>query len=313
MSAGDPMEGGRVRDVVALREPLVIAPMWVFRFTFFCLTFSGWALALPSKDACPNSTPGAMIDITGCEVFALPKNNFNLRASAATCSGSNNGAIEVSAQDDDYTYTATITKSGTQVSQQTLSQGAGMTKSISALGTGSYQVCFTVEGQTGYSQCFSINIAEPPALGASASVDRSARLVTLNLSGSDKYYITHNGITTTTDKQQVTVALRSGSNTLEVNTDLGCQGVFFEEVFVSEEVIVYPNPTQGMIQVFVAGLDQSISIIIRDLSGGVRINRHVQVPQNRVVELDLTEFPSGIYLMTLSSQTIRSSEKILKK
>ncbi|MGA1385231.1 MAG: T9SS type A sorting domain-containing protein, partial [Flavobacteriaceae bacterium] len=129
----------------------------------------------------------------------------------------------------------------------------------------------------------------------------------------DKYYITHNGTTTTTDKQQVTIALRSGNNTLEVNTDQGCQGVFFEEVFVSEEVILYPNPTQGMIQVFVAGLDQSISIIIRDLSGGVRINRHVQVPQNRVVELDLTEFPSGIYLMTLSGQTIRSSEKILKK
>jgi|GEM_PF-574589 hypothetical protein len=268
---------------------------------------------MDSEDACPNSTPGAMIDVTGCEVFALPKNNFNLRASAATCSGSNNGAIEVSAQDDDYTYTATITKAGTQVSQQTLSQGAGMTKSISALGTGSYQVCFTVEGQTGYSQCFSVNIAEPPALGASASVDRSARLVTLNLSGSDKYYITHNGITTTTDKQQVTIALRSGSNTLEVNTDLGCQGTFFEEVFVSEEVIVYPNPTQGMIQVYVAGVDQSITTELRDLSGNTRIQQEVSVPRNRVIELDLTQLPTGVYVLMLSGETVRTTEKIIKE
>jgi len=268
---------------------------------------------MDSEDACPNSTFGAMIDVTGCEVFTLPKNNFNLRAAAATCSGSNNGAIEVSALDDDYTYTATITKSGTQVSQQTLSQSAGMTKSISALGTGSYQVCFTVEGQTGYSQCFSINIAEPPALGASASVDRSARLVTLNLSGSDKYYITHNGTTTTTDKQLVTIALRSGSNTLEVNTDLGCQGTFFEEVFVSEEVILYPNPTQGMIQVYVAGVDQSVSAVLRDLSGNTRIQQEMSVPQNRVIELDLTQLPTGVYVLMLSGETVRTTEKIIKE
>ena len=268
---------------------------------------------MDSEDACPNSTFGAMIDVTGCEVFTLPKNNFNLRAAAATCSGSSNGAIEVSALDDDYTYTATITKSGTQVSQQTLSPSAGMTKSISALGTGSYQVCFTVEGQTGYSQCFSINIAEPPALAASASVDRSARLVTLNLSGSDKYYITHNGTTTTTDKQQVTIALRSGSNTLEVNTDLGCQGTFFEEVFVSEEVILYPNPTQGMIQVYVAGVDQSVNVVLRDLSGNTRIQQEMSVPQNRVIELDLTQLPTGVYVLMLSAETVRTTEKIIKE
>ncbi|MEY3600717.1 MAG: hypothetical protein RLZZ463_1494 [Bacteroidota bacterium] len=230
-------------------------------------------------------------------------------SSSATCSGKNNGEITIVGNITSHTY---LVKVNNELTGE-LNQENNYTLKVNNLSTGSHSVCISVVGQQTFVRCYSINIAEPPALGASASVDRTARLVTLNLSGSDKYYITHNGTTTTTDKQQVTIALRSGSNTLEVNTDLGCQGVYFEEVFVSEEVIVYPNPTQGMIQVFVAGLDQSISIIIRDLSGGVRINRHVQVPQNRVVELDLTEFPSGIYLMTLSSQTIRSSEKILKK
>jgi hypothetical protein len=268
---------------------------------------------LDAEDICPNTTFGAMVDVTGCEVFTLPKNNFNVRATAAICSGSNNGAIEVSAQNSDYTYTATITKSGTQVSQQTLSQSAGMTKSISTLGTGSYQVCFTVEEQTGYRRCFSVKIAEPKPLSTSASLDRSARLVTLNLSGSDKYFITHNGTTTTTDKQQITIALRSGNNTLEVNTDLGCQGTFFEEVFVSEEVILFPNPTEGIIQVYVAGIDQSINTKLWDLSGNIRIQQEVKVPQNRVIELDLTQLPSGVYVLTISGETVRTTEKIIKE
>ena len=84
-------------------------------------------------------------------------------------------------------------------------------------------------------------------------------------------------------------------------------------MFVSEEVIVYPNPTQGMIQVYVAGMDQSIKTVLRNLSGNTRIQQEVSVPQNRVIELDLTQLPTGVYVLMLSGETVRTKEKIIKE
>ena len=260
-------------------------------------------------DECQNTTSGAMVDTNGCEVFNLPNNAFSVVSSSATCSGKNNGEITIVGNITSHTY---LVKVNNELTGE-LNQENNYTIKVNNLSTGSHSVCISVVGQPTFVRCYSINIAEPPALGASASVDRSARLVTLNLSGSDKYYITHNGTTTTTDKQQVTIALRSGSNTLEVNTDLGCQGTYFEEVFVSEEVIVYPNPTQGMVQVYVAGIDQSIKTELRDLSGNIRIQHEVSVPRNRVIELDLTQLPTGVYVLMLSGETVRTTEKIIKE
>lgn len=260
-------------------------------------------------DQCQNTTSGAMVDTNGCEVFNLPNNAFSVVSSSATCSGKNNGEITIVSNVTSHTY---LVKVNNELTGE-LNQENNYTLKVNNLSTGSHSVCISVVGQQTFVRCYSINIAEPPALSASVSVDNSARLATINLYGSVKYHITHNGTTTTTDKQQVNILLESGNNTLTVNTDLSCQGSFFQEVFVSEKVVLYPNPTSGALQAFVAGLDQSISLVLRDLSGGVRINRHAQVPQNRVIELDLTPFPSGIYVLMLSGQTIRSSEKIIKK
>jgi len=84
-------------------------------------------------------------------------------------------------------------------------------------------------------------------------------------------------------------------------------------VFVSDEVILYPNTTQGMIQVYVAGVDQSVSAELRDLSGNTRIQQEMSVPQNRVIELDLTQLPTGVYVLMLSGETVRTTEKIIKE
>ena len=42
--------------------------------------------------------------------------------------------------------------------------------------------------------------------------------------------------------------------------DQECQGLYFEEIFVSEEVKVYPNPTNGPLQLYVSGLDNQVTL-----------------------------------------------------
>jgi hypothetical protein len=46
---------------------------------------------------------------------------------------------------------------------------------VTGLGKGTYTVCFTVEGQDAYEQCFEVNIEEPKALSAFIDVNNDTR------------------------------------------------------------------------------------------------------------------------------------------
>jgi hypothetical protein len=87
------------------------------------------------------------------------------------------------------------------------------------------------------------------------------------MSGSERYTITLNGTSTVTSSSDLRLDLKSGMNYLEITTDLSCQGTFYEEVFVSEEVLVYPNPTTSWTQLYVGGVDTEVEISISDLNG----------------------------------------------
>ncbi|MDD3721348.1 MAG: M12 family metallo-peptidase, partial [Lutibacter sp.] len=48
------------------------------------------------EDLCPNTTPGALVDASGC--FTLLANNFTVETISETCLGKNNGQIKITAQ-----------------------------------------------------------------------------------------------------------------------------------------------------------------------------------------------------------------------
>jgi hypothetical protein len=133
------------------------------------------------------------------------------------------------------------------------------------------------------------------------------------MSGSELYTITLNGKSTVTSSSDLQLELTSGMNYLEIATDLSCQGTYYEELFVSEEVLVYPNPTPDWTQVYVGGIDSNVRITIRDISGTIYKSSDYQIPSNRVVELDLSDYISGIYFIQLSSKTVQSNLKVIKE
>ena len=90
-----------------------------------------------------------------------------------------------------------------------------------------------------------------------------------------------------TSESEITLNLESGSNKIQVNTDLDCQGSYFEEIFVSEEVSFYPNPTRGYLQVYVAGEDSEVLVKLFDGTGNLLNQKSKSVSANRVIELDL--------------------------
>ena len=258
------------------------------------------------NDECPNSELGVTVDAKGCEVFALPSNTFSVSVTSATCPDSSNGSITISSSNTDYSYRYAIDDQAPQALTDN-------TQTISNLSAGIYTVCVTVDGVSDYQRCYTIEITEPAPLVASSRIDISSRNMELDLSGSEEYQVTLNGKTFLTSKERLSLNLEPGMNRVEVATALDCQGEYFEEIFVSEEVKVYPNPTPGPLQLFVAGSDSEVEMRITSLSGNIIKRETLAVPMNRIIETSLGNLPEGLYLITLNGTTVKTTHKVIKE
>jgi len=262
------------------------------------------------EDDCPNSPEGAVVDVFGCEFFDLAANNFSIAAYEVSCNGNGDLYISVNAQDTNYTYNVTVSGSGS--GSATLSSSNGFSANIENLAAGNYDVCITVDGQDGYEQCFNVTIEGPTPLAAYSTVSYANNTVTFSLDGADQYKISHNGKITTTSQSSVVLDLEAGRNKFTVFTDSECQGTVYEEVLMSEEVVLFPNPTQGDLRVYINGTDANMDVSLLDLNGQQFISEEMEVPSDRVIQLDLTNFRDGIYFLVLKSATVSKTIKVIK-
>ena len=102
-------------------------------------------------------------------------------------------------------------------------------------------------------------------------------------------------------------------NYIEVRTDLECQGTYFEQIFVSEEVQVYPNPTMDWVQVYVGGTEKVVSMTLVDLKGNILQSGSLDVPATREVAMDLSQYPVGVYVIKLNGKNVNTSLKVIKQ
>jgi hypothetical protein len=92
-------------------------------------------------------------------------------------------------------------------------------------------------------------------------------------------------------------------------TDLGIRVINVS--LKEDEVIIYPNPSSGLITVsFEAGAYQKLELI--DLSGRVLISKSI-LKQNSEANLDLTSLATGIYSIKLSGEGKIVSKQIIKQ
>ncbi|MFM1877273.1 MAG: hypothetical protein RLZZ241_139 [Bacteroidota bacterium] len=260
---------------------------------------------LDSEDNCPESTIGAVVDVFGCAIFELPSNNFNLVATAVTCNGEQDGQIQITAQNSNYNYEVLV--NGVKAGSLTAAT------IITGLAAGSYDVCIIIEGNEIFQQCYKISIGGPVPISAIAQIDRHQLTATFLVTGGNTYFVNHNGKVTTTDKSTILVDLSKGLNQIEISTDSACQGTYFEEVFVSEAVLAYPNPTSDWVQFFVGGTDANAHLSLYNLGGIQLLDQEVKIPVNRVIEFNLSEYASGVYFISIQGVSTKTNLKIIKE
>ena len=215
----------------------------------------------------------------------------------------------MSVEDASYDYTVTITgKDNVTIT------GTDKTASVTGLAKGTYEVCFKVDGQANYEQCFEVVVGEPPALTAFIDIDNDRKSTSIQMTGLKQYNVTINGI-----KQKVTgnsfeATLSTGLSIIRVDTDLECQGFVEKEVFISEDIHYYPNPTDSDVKVHVGGEDTRVKVSIFSEKGDLIYSRYQDIADmSRKTNIDLTNQIPGAYIVVLESKTVRKTFKVIRE
>ncbi len=248
--------------------------------------------------------PGGTGTLAGFSFIPIPANNYIIAINSATCRGSANGTISITAAQN-LNYTATITGGSVNVTYPFTT-----TTTINNLAAGTYNICFTVAGQTGYSQCFTVVISEPKDLAVYTAVNKTINSVTLTLDGGNSYNVTLNGKTITTTSGNITLALNKGVNDLSVTTDKPCQGTVQKQISVSDDLTAYPNPFTSVLNVNLG--DTPVMVEIYSLSGTKVYSRQF-AGQSGTVQLDLSALKPAMYLLKIGSASAEKIYKIVKQ
>jgi hypothetical protein len=255
------------------------------------------------------TTPGGSATLNGFSYNNnLPANNFSIVANSATCKGSANGGISITALQS-LNYTATITGG----SLTGVTYPFTKTTAINNLPAGTYNVCFTATGLTGYQQCFTIVITEPKDLAVYTALNTNTNSLTLNLDGGSNYNVQLNGVTTTTSANLVTLQLATGVNNLKISTDKPCQGVIEKQINTSDKLIPYPNPFINTLTVnlgseVVANAFVNIYTLSNTKVFGTQISN-----KSGAISIDVSNLTSGIYVLKLATDKAENTFKIIKK
>jgi hypothetical protein len=110
------------------------------------------------------------------------------------------------------------------------------------------------------------------------------------------------------------LALRAGLNTLEVTTDLSCQGSLVKEIYVAEDSNIYPNPASETVHVAVGGAAMQAEILFFNLEGDLLYHKEVVLnPFNRSCPIPVDYYPPGVYLIRVISGERIENFKLLKR
>ena len=272
-----------------------------------------------AEDNCPNTANADQKDFDGdgfgdvCDPSPIPLDTFSLKVFDETCRSSDNGSIKITIKGDfSLPFTVTVTGGPTGFTH-TPESITGSDWSLGSLKAGAYKVCLTTEAFPNLNQCFNVTIEEPIDLSVLSTINRESRQALLNFEGGTKYNILLNGNLITTYDDSIDLSLSPGINTIKVTTNLECQGVYEETIFVSENILLSPNPANATSKLWVGGNDKDVNITLFDITGRVIWTKNDQVPYSRSVDVSFSSIKSGLYILKVNSETINKTIKVIRE
>ena len=270
-------------------------------------------------DNCPNTPNPGQEDFDNddigdvCDPYPIPGDTLKIEYTDETCRNSNDGTIKVTVKGDlGFSFTVAVTGGPTDFSH-TPEEISGSDWSLTNLKAGIYKVCLTTTAFPNMKQCFDANVEQPQDLAVLSGVSRENRRVSLDMSGGTKYNILLNGNLITTYDDNIDLSLSPGINTIRVTANKECQGIYEETIFISEDILLSPNPANASSKLWVGGFDDNVNLTLFDITGRVIWTRNDKVPYSRSLNVPFNNVKSGLYILKVDSKTIKKSIKVIRE
>ena len=244
-----------------------------------------------SIDQCPNTPDGDIVDSVGCTIFSLPFNNFTIETIGETCPDKNNGKIIISA-DASYNYTLTLNTAGSYNFTDTFT--------IENVPPGTYELCISIPEQN-YEQCYVVTIAEGTVISAKSNTKSGKTYVSVE-EGTAPYAAVVNGVELfETNQSSFEFNVKHG-DLVEVKSAIDCEGVYSKVIELNDEIAAYPNPTNGLFQVYLPVHNESVKAEVFNNYSQRILTKQYQLNYDKIT-IDLSGYPSGIYLVKIYVNT----------
>ena len=245
-----------------------------------------------AEDNYPNTPENATVDINGGVV--IHANALNVTAYSATCPDTASGKMVFSHQME---YALNLTIAGDGFNQTIENIETNQEIVIDDLNPGAYELALSfTENYGAVLQGIALTIAPAQQLNAKKeSVAPKKKEAKYRVSGAEVYYVSVNNrylktvFTDDTNEYFITLALEEGNNQIEISTDKACQETFIDNLYISEGITVYPNPTSSTL--FVEGAEGLIQLF--NLNGSLLF----EVQAQEKLQIDMSPYPSGRYLL----------------
>ncbi|MEP2237712.1 MAG: T9SS type A sorting domain-containing protein, partial [Maribacter sp.] len=273
------------------------------------LSEGNYEIAIRDAIGCSLIISAQLVSNELCSDFTLAADNFTIESTGESCASSNNGSIVIRANEN-LEYNATLSNASILETKsfRTFS-------SFQNLMAGAYELCITVTNQPNYNKCFTIYVTEPETLKVGTDIDESGKSVSLSLKGGDSYFITLNGTDYSTTENKITLPLSKMTNTIEVKTNIDCQGVFKDEILTTyESVTIYPNPIeQGDVTILLPN-DSAPEVLLTLFSqSGIRVREKLEKISNRTAKLNMDGLAPGVYTIIITTENQNNMHQIIKK
>ena len=227
-------------------------------------------------------------------------NNFKITKYDTTCAGKSNGQIGIDPTAD-FPYQVSVVGPNGYQRQQSFSE-AGTT--LSNLAVGDYSLCLTSSADPDFELCYTAMIGEPEPLGVTAKKVPGQAAITLQLTGASEGVEVHiNKKQYSGEQLQKPLPLEEGVNELRIRRLGNCQTEYRERLYFASKAMVYPNPTKGPMTLLIGGTHAKVEVVIYPIHGGVIYHKNHRVnATNRSISLDLTGYPSGMYMVRITHQ-----------